>query len=299
MYFIEMKKNFKLFVLIFLLIFVSKEYNFDQTYNIWPNGSYGLPEPKSGCPKEGTWKTGFIYQNTEDDMNSNSHSKSYEGKGRFTDQGIELRFCMKQSTKDESKKWPNGSYCLYKYGNINIFDVIENCPEIFIEGHVFWQDEKNIAQIPNHHGGVIPDGVYNLTSTLIKFCCINTTEPTQPIELPTEYPFYLFPFEKECQKVRNTEVKVAEEWIHFDDDDEGNTDYTKGSVPYGINPQEDYNIILKLCYYTEKDDPLLKELKMKQEPLNTSLINKRSIILGISATTGCLLIAVAAIITYI
>ncbi|KAF1744964.1 hypothetical protein MXB_4628 [Myxobolus squamalis] len=279
--------KYLLFLIVNLIIkYRALEDHSDLTSVQWPGGTYGLPEPNDGCPKDGSWKTGFVYQNTEDDMNTNSHSSSFHGKGRFTDKGIELRFCIQESNEINSTKWPNGSYCLYKY---------KKCPIGFEEG----EDEKSIMQIPNQEGGILPDGVYNLTTTLIKFCCINTGDPAEAIKLPTDYPFYLFPATEKCQQIINMEMN--EEWIHFDDDDEGNTDYTFGRVPYGINPQVDYNIILKLCYYVEKIEihNIINELKMKQETNGNATIFKKNAVIGASILSGGLLMVGVGIATLI
>lgn len=83
----------------------------------------------------------------------------------------------------------------------------ETCPKHFQEGEIYWQDEKKSTQLPNRQEGTLPDGFYNLTATLIRFCCIDNEDPLIPIELPTDDAFYLFPARKECQRVRNMDVR--------------------------------------------------------------------------------------------
>ncbi|KII63696.1 hypothetical protein RF11_06234 [Thelohanellus kitauei] len=270
-----------LFILITSVLKIWRVAGDSESSSFWPDGPFGLPEPVSGCPKGGKWLRGSVYQNTEDEMNTNSHSVEYHLKGRFDDQGIEMRFCIKPGEGTAAANWPKGSYCILKY---------ETCPQNFEEGEVFWQDEKSTSQIPNLKEGIVPDGIYNLTSTLIKFCCMDSGNSSQPILLPTEDSFYLFPMRNECQQVKN--MDVFQEWIHFDDDDEGNTDYTSGRVPFGVNPQEDYNVNLILCYYTESIKVSPQEgISMKQEPSTNNTSKTSFPILGISLTASFVVLA--------
>ncbi|KAK3585066.1 hypothetical protein CHS0354_004250 [Potamilus streckersoni] len=45
----------------------------------WPNGTYGIPRPKTGCPQGNTaWKTGWRYEDTETQDPSNTWSSSID-----------------------------------------------------------------------------------------------------------------------------------------------------------------------------------------------------------------------------
>ncbi|CAB4035695.1 partial, partial [Paramuricea clavata] len=159
---------------------------------LWPSGTYGLPKPKSGCPESSgfLWKTGTRFYDTEDDGTENHNSDAYHLAGDVTEDGITWEFCMK--TKDVGlKSWPQGKYCIYKKG--------AGCPGGLQAGFVYWDDE-NIDN-KNHFNGDLPEGEYT-DKTKILFCCSTTGKAESEIVLPTEKPFYLFPYgDTACQKV--------------------------------------------------------------------------------------------------
>ena len=84
----------------------------------WPSGTYGLPQPRIGCPDdtELTWKTGWTYHDTEDDDPANQRSAISHMAGNFTQHGIQQKFCIKDSAAGGSDFWPDGKYCMYKKG---------------------------------------------------------------------------------------------------------------------------------------------------------------------------------------
>ena len=86
----------------------------------WPSGTYGLPEPASGCPSFGevTWKRGYTYHNTEDEYPSNKRSQNYHFAGNFSQHGIQQRFCIKDNPVGRKEGWPDGKYCIYKKGQL-------------------------------------------------------------------------------------------------------------------------------------------------------------------------------------
>ena len=87
--------------------------------------------------------------------------------------------------------WPQGKYCIYKKG--------AGCPRGLQAGFVYWDDE-NIDN-KNHFNGDLPEGEYT-DKTKISFCCSTTGKAESEIVLPTEKPFYLFPYgDTTCQKV--------------------------------------------------------------------------------------------------
>ena len=49
-------------------------------------------------------------------------------------------------------------------------------------------------------------------------------------------------------------MKVAQEFVKFDDEDRGNVDYEGGEFPYGIHKGEKDHMIF-LCYYTPEHQP--------------------------------------------
>ncbi|CAB4020062.1 Hypothetical predicted protein [Paramuricea clavata] len=72
---------------------------------VWPQGTYGLPKPVSGCPAN--WQDGWIKQDLE---NSNPRSEfsvdlNLHIEANLTGGDIRRSFCIKTST-DTTKSWP-------------------------------------------------------------------------------------------------------------------------------------------------------------------------------------------------
>lgn len=203
----------------------------------WPKGRYGLPKSIYGCPKTFgvSWETGFRYHDTEDDGTENQRSDIFHLAANFSEDGISHEFCIKDDIDGEGD-WPSGKYCIFKRG--------ASCPANLKEGFVMWDDENTDNQ--NDKGGALPAGQYT-EDTKIYFCCSTTGYVENQISLPAKRPFFLFAFESaRCQKVLN--MKVTSEFIKFDDEDHGNTDYEYGEYPYGIHRfQKDH--MLFLCFY--------------------------------------------------
>jgi len=203
----------------------------------WPKGRYGLPKSIYGCPKTFgvSWETGFRYHDTEDDGTENQRSDVFHLAANFSEDGISHEFCIKDDIDGEGD-WPPGKYCIYKRGS--------SCPANLKEGFVMWDDENTDNQ--NDKGGALPAGQYT-EDTKIYFCCSTTGFVDKEISLPAKRPFFLFAYESaRCQKVLN--MKVTSEFIKFDDEDHGNTDYEYGEYPYGIHRfQKDH--MLFLCFY--------------------------------------------------
>lgn len=175
----------------------------------WPMGTYSLPKPKNGCPAgDFTWYEGWRMQDTETQSPDNAWSINNHFAGKLEVGAFQLEYCTKgeKSPTDFDRHWPNGDYCIFKYGD---------CPADFAEGYVKWDDEDSVNR--NDWQGLLPDGVYD-EDTLQRFCCRSDGLPTEPIILPTDRPFYLFQYKRDvCQKVAN--MKVSEEWLRFDDED--------------------------------------------------------------------------------
>ncbi|KAJ7348744.1 hypothetical protein OS493_039318 [Desmophyllum pertusum] len=119
-------------------------------------GTYGLPMPKSGCPK-GTkfpWHVGTRFHDTEDARGKNSWSTPYDLAGKIYRNNMEQKFCMKTQVSvgdsNTGMSWPKGQYCIMKKGA---------CPKGFQAGYIRWDDE-NIRN-SNKYTGQLPDGVYD------------------------------------------------------------------------------------------------------------------------------------------
>ena len=89
---------------------------------LWPEGTYGIPMPKSGCPSVKVsgfpWHEGTRYQDTEDSGSNNQWSRPYDLAGRAERNDMEQKFCMKteQGSTKFSLPWPKGKYCIFKKG---------------------------------------------------------------------------------------------------------------------------------------------------------------------------------------
>lgn len=94
-----------------ILILVRSEFG-------WPAGTYGMPEPATGCPNFGdiAFKRGYTYHNTEDEHPANKRSQNYHFAGNFSQHGVQQRFCIKEESQSSPEIWPEGKYCLYKKG---------------------------------------------------------------------------------------------------------------------------------------------------------------------------------------
>lgn len=201
----------------------------------WPEGTYGLPKAKTGCPVSLEWTTGWRFEDTEDNNPSNQKSLSYHLDAAVgTD--INRTFCMKVKNS-ETTPWPRGQYCIFKKGD---------CPKGFREGYVFWDDENN--KNINKKGGTLPDGIYN-QDTLIYYCCRGDGNKLHPVSLPINSPFYLKAFNtSDCQRVKG--AIATEEYIRFDNEDVRNKDRQNGSYPYGSGIA---NHKMSYCYYQSCD----------------------------------------------
>ncbi|KAK6173994.1 hypothetical protein SNE40_017354 [Patella caerulea] len=203
----------------------------------WPAGTYGLVKSTSGCPAgRVTWHEGSRHQDTEDTRNKNSWSSPIHISGRFSHKDdMTVNFCMKGDITISvfDVNWPAGDYCILKYGN---------CPTGFASGSIYWDDED--FHNHNHQSGSLPNGEFD-KNTRIDFCCRGDSLPTHKIFLPTEKPFFLFKYNRECQLVHG--MAVREEYLAWDDDDFANRDRTSGAHPYDDGGRKNHK--LHFCYY--------------------------------------------------
>lgn len=219
----------------------------------WPSGKYGLPMAKSGCPKANgfSWKTGYIYQDLEDDKSLTETSSSFHLNASVLSSGdVSRSFCFKMNTSatvDNSRfRWPAGQYCIYKKGS--------RCPKLLLDGWVLWDDEngKSGANL-NFQSGTVPAGNYK-KDTKIYFCCQSFGWTSDPIELPIESPFYLIAFNnKQCQEVLKTIHTV--EYIRYDTENDINHDSQAYPYPFGADFREPY---IYYCYYQGKTYLLIR-----------------------------------------
>ena len=205
---------------------------------LWPDGTYGLPQPKTGCPKGAGFNFlhGWRKHDTEDGKNLHIAIKKHLRGNLPCD--ITRYFCMKRLRKANihfrRPDWPSGRYCIYKKGH---------CPQGFKSGFLFWDDEDTWNT--NDAGGSLPDGVYN-RNTKIYYCCRNDSNHETPILLPFTDPFYLIRIGGKCQEVFG--MNVIDGWLQWDDENFRNRD-SRGP-PGGLYPDTripDHRV--HFCYY--------------------------------------------------
>lgn len=200
----------------------------------WPNGTYGLPRPRAGCPPRSDdifWETGWRFQDTEDNKPSNKVSESFHMDATVDKDGLNKSFCI--ATQDKGTEWPKGQYCIYKKGA---------CPKGLSEGYILFDDEDHKNQ--NKMGGTLPDGIYN-KDTNISYCCRTDGDKLEPVTLPVSNPFYLLAYNtSECQQVNG--AIATKEFIHyFTEDGDHNRDQMNGAYPY----VKGKNLTITYCYY--------------------------------------------------
>ncbi|ESP03389.1 hypothetical protein LOTGIDRAFT_137430, partial [Lottia gigantea] len=202
----------------------------------WPVGSYGLMKTTSGCPSGRVhWSEGWRYQDTENIINKNSWSNPIHLSGDKSD--FKFEFCMKGNTRisDFDVEWPSGDYCILKYGG---------CPSSqFKSGWIYWDDEN--FRNKDKYGGSLPDGQFS-RDTKIEFCCRDDGLPSKEILLPTEKPFIMLKYTRECQHVHG--MTVREEYVRWDDQDVINHDKEGGAHPYDDGGRHNHR--LHFCYYS-------------------------------------------------
>ncbi|KAM7429490.1 hypothetical protein ABFA07_019668 [Porites harrisoni] len=203
----------------------------------WPEGTYGLPMPKSGCPKRSNfpWHSGYRYHDTEDRRSNNMWSSPFDLAGSYYKNNMYQNFCMKtkHTASVYNLPWPKGQYCILKKGK---------CPEGFTEGYIRWDDED--SKNANRYGGQIPDGHYD-RNTVIYYCCRADGHATNPIILPTDSPFVLLKSNTHlCQYVRG--MKVRSEWFYWDCEDSIPSNGVGGFKPLSVVGK---NVKVYYCYY--------------------------------------------------
>ena len=85
----------------------------------WPNGNYGLFQPKSGCPD--LWaadgKAWFSNLFVPIHTSSGSQLHVYIENERGYVSVCRLDFCVKTTGNDAMLDWPAGSYCIHRKGD--------------------------------------------------------------------------------------------------------------------------------------------------------------------------------------
>ncbi|XP_071950813.1 uncharacterized protein [Antedon mediterranea] len=208
----------------------------------WPVGNFGLPKTNTGCPKTPgfTFHSGWRYHDSEDDDNKNYWSTPLHFvSGSVGSRDMAQHFCMKtQNTVTMyDGDWPKGQYCVFHPSS-------GNCPVGMAAGYIYWDDEDDDNK--NSYSGSLPRGGYG-GNTLIYYCCKVDGFAENAIYLPTDSPFYLFPYKNICQSVEGANVNM--EYFRWDTEDDDNGDYAGGYYPYKTTHN---NHRIYYCYYTPK-----------------------------------------------
>ncbi|XP_048739159.2 uncharacterized protein LOC125653630 [Ostrea edulis] len=203
----------------------------------WPQGTYTLVKPVTGCPPG--WLEGWRFQDNENDYNANYINRNphhYYGIYGTKPRDLKFSYCTKDAHDfNEGGNWPAGDYCIFRQG--------PSCPAGFDTGAVFWDDENTMNM--NRYGGVLPDGNYN-NDTYINFCCRNDGYWMNPIELPTTQPFFLLRHASHCQTVKG--MTIIEIGVYFGNEINYNNDGAFGNHPY-LFEVHGHQLFIGYCYY--------------------------------------------------
>ncbi|RUS82425.1 hypothetical protein EGW08_009813 [Elysia chlorotica] len=209
---------------------------------LWPNGTYALPMPSSGCPSTSGqyWKEGSLRHHTEsiqrnEDEVSPGHHLQQPVLNRIEDKFfVYQRFCVKTEGNTFGPAWPRGSYCI---------NAVSSCPDGFGTGYLTW-DEEDFRPSAIHSGN-LPSGEFEDTKTMLKYCCRQDGRPEESVDMPRFQPFYLYRYGGKCQQVVG--MNVTEEYIHFDTENSNNGD----KALYNHPDVELNDLVLHLCYYVQ------------------------------------------------
>ncbi|XP_046841489.1 uncharacterized protein LOC124435463 isoform X2 [Xenia sp. Carnegie-2017] len=173
-------------------------------------------------------------------MNASIVNGTESGQYEFVDR----EFCTKNLTfgnKTIWKYWPKGMYCIYQKND---------CPYDLDEGWIQLDDEDNFDGVNrNKHRGILPkfsQRISNLGATRLFYCCQTKGQWYNPVELPTEKPFYLLPYKTpNCQRV--WWMVSSLEYIVYDTENDMNGDKFFGHHVYTNKVKSLPKIFY--CYY--------------------------------------------------
>ncbi|GFS16112.1 apextrin-like protein 1 [Elysia marginata] len=176
---------------------LGKDYVSRDLLVTWPAGLYGLPQARSGCPVDLAFyggDTGYVRFQVEpviDEFHDKFHLAAPIMENTNKASFFSLHFCVVTRTFS-SALWPDGSYCIHQKGG--------SCPQTFHITVSNMTGDFDLASYNSTYGGSLPD----LGPTVL--CCKDSGSPSNSIDLPTETPFYLYPYGNVCQQVRNMDV---------------------------------------------------------------------------------------------
>lgn len=214
-----------------------------DTSSQWPGGYYALLRPRDGCPLDMAFFSGthtYLKIHAESSQTSsdpvNEYSSSFLDNPAFTSGSnriIYLEFCEVPKNLN-AVRWPQGSFCIHRLTN-------RPCPSGFSSGFTIVNTEDT---------QFIGDGrtkvAHGVDDPWLLFCCQNSTDASDPIQLPTSSPFILYRYGGVCQQVQG--MSVSDEYIQINTEDDTNQDAIMGKSP---DIEQPGNSVLKfnLCYY--------------------------------------------------
>ncbi|ESO04577.1 hypothetical protein HELRODRAFT_191631 [Helobdella robusta] len=213
----------------------------------WPEGTYGLPMPVTGCPEgpNNEWEQGTRTQMTEKGSHPSDIIHLAGIEPTYTEYLVQ-HFCMKMSYPQYGGDftWMPGKYCIFKKGD---------CPAKFHEGFIKWDDSTSWYNKNDHKQsfkGVLPEGDYD-HDTEIHYCCRSDGPPYHPITLPSDASFFLIKYGDVCQEVDR--MLVSEEWLYWSDSRSTTPSHQGGVHPRLLRSQtpRPFSKIF-YCYYQTK-----------------------------------------------
>ncbi|XP_055329754.1 uncharacterized protein LOC129582286 [Paramacrobiotus metropolitanus] len=146
----------------------------------------------------------------------------------ITEEAVILDFCVLDPSEDcgpVRTAFPPGSYCIL---NAQPGMRFADCPAGFYWSAVGLDDVGTPIRRPRARGHV-PTGEYLPTFTHYYFCCRNDSAPANPVLLPPQWPFILFPLGVHCacQEVVGMRAKMFSLYL-----DAENGSYVNRPDPY-------------------------------------------------------------------
>ena len=178
----------------------------------WPSGDFSLVEGVDGCPAG--FASGYIEQYTGPLNSATPPGISDKLRMKINNDAVRTYYCSKTQDIGLSIPWPPGKYCIARRGG--------ECPENFIDGHIFWDNsvaKRMLIQNP------IPDKSA-VTDTGIDFCCRSDGQASNKIFLPAAVAFGLYRYGGTCQQVNM--ATVHEYVVKYDTQNPPNDDSSCG-----------------------------------------------------------------------
>ncbi|XP_056000759.1 uncharacterized protein LOC125676191 [Ostrea edulis] len=184
----------------------------------WPTPPFALPEPLTGCPGDKSlWKIGNVTHQVNASRvlfpNNTFHYQGMHLKGLQKSSVFKMSYCGRNLSSSPSEDpWPKGSYCIAQVSN--------QCPAGFSSGYISYSLYSRHYPQPVIHQVGISGGVpkYQISpgrNYMVYYCCRNDGSIDQPIILPYQEPFYLYPDQRtrKCQKVFG--MRYSDEWVKY------------------------------------------------------------------------------------